>query len=50
MKPLPDYMKICFLTLFNAVNEMAFDILKEQGSDVVMNIKETVTYQFSYCM
>ncbi|KAH7569045.1 hypothetical protein JRO89_XS06G0093900 [Xanthoceras sorbifolium] len=31
MKQLPDYMKICFLALFNSVNEMAYNILKEQG-------------------
>ena len=35
MKQLPDYMKICFLVLYNTVNEMAYDILKEQGHDVV---------------
>ncbi|XWS63338.1 hypothetical protein CRYUN_Cryun06bG0086700 [Craigia yunnanensis] len=28
---LPDYMKLCFLVLYNSVNEMAYDILKEQG-------------------
>ncbi|KAK4858829.1 hypothetical protein QYF36_022669 [Acer negundo] len=28
MKELPNYMKICFLTLFNFVNEMAYNILK----------------------
>ncbi|KAL5774671.1 hypothetical protein ACOSP7_012228 [Xanthoceras sorbifolium] len=41
MKELPNYMKICFLTLFNFVNEMAYDILKEQGFDVVLNLKNT---------
>ncbi|XWS12766.1 hypothetical protein CRYUN_Cryun37aG0118500 [Craigia yunnanensis] len=38
-KQLPDYMKICFLALDNTVNEMAYDILKEQGHDVVLNLK-----------
>ncbi|KAL2547856.1 Tricyclene synthase [Forsythia ovata] len=28
---LPDYMKICFLALYNTVNNMAYDVLKEQG-------------------
>ncbi|KAL5839743.1 hypothetical protein ACOSQ4_012351 [Xanthoceras sorbifolium] len=41
MKELPNYMKICFLTLFNFVNEMAYDILKEQGFDVVLNLKNS---------
>ncbi|KAL5839731.1 hypothetical protein ACOSQ4_012339 [Xanthoceras sorbifolium] len=40
-KELPNYMKICFLTLFNFVNEMAYDILKEQGFDVVLNLKNS---------
>ncbi|KAK2987985.1 hypothetical protein RJ640_011248 [Escallonia rubra] len=28
---LPHYMKFCFLALYNTVNEMAYDTLKEQG-------------------
>ncbi|XVE49794.1 hypothetical protein DITRI_Ditri01bG0110300 [Diplodiscus trichospermus] len=32
---LPDYMKLCFLALYNSVNEMAYDILKEQGEVVL---------------
>ncbi|KAE8696025.1 (R)-limonene synthase 1 [Hibiscus syriacus] len=39
MKQLPDYMKICFFALYNTVNEMAYDILKEQGHDVVLDLK-----------
>ncbi|GMI68657.1 terpene synthase 02 [Hibiscus trionum] len=39
MEQLPDYMKICFLALYNTVNEMAYDILKDQGHDVVFNLK-----------
>nr|KJB69367.1 hypothetical protein B456_011G019600 [Gossypium raimondii] len=41
MKQLPDYMKICFLALYNTVNEMAYNILKEQGHDIVSNLKKT---------
>ncbi|KAK1556571.1 hypothetical protein Q3G72_007817 [Acer saccharum] len=36
-----DYMKICFLALYNFVNEMAYDILKVQNSDVLLNIKNS---------
>ncbi|KAL9297600.1 hypothetical protein ACSQ67_023496 [Phaseolus vulgaris] len=32
---LPDYMKICFLALYNTVNEFAYDALKEQGQDIL---------------
>ncbi|KAL5839742.1 hypothetical protein ACOSQ4_012350 [Xanthoceras sorbifolium] len=38
MKQLPDYMKICFLALFNSVNEMAYNIFKEQGLDVWLGL------------
>ncbi|KAL2524515.1 terpene synthase 02 [Abeliophyllum distichum] len=31
LQHLPDYMKICFLALYNTVNNMAYDVLKEQG-------------------
>uniref|UniRef100_A0A7N2MJ25 Terpene synthase metal-binding domain-containing protein n=1 Tax=Quercus lobata TaxID=97700 RepID=A0A7N2MJ25_QUELO len=35
MDGLPNYMKICFLALHNSVNEMAFDILKEQEFHII---------------
>nr|AID55338.1 terpene synthase [Actinidia arguta] len=35
MEHLPAYMKICFLALFNSINEMAYDTLKEQGVHVI---------------
>ncbi|KAL2547805.1 terpene synthase 02 [Forsythia ovata] len=31
LQHLPNYMKICFLALYNTVNNMAYDVLKEQG-------------------
>ncbi|XP_031132139.1 isoprene synthase, chloroplastic-like isoform X2 [Ipomoea triloba] len=31
VKDLPDYMKICFLALYNTVNELGDDTVKEQG-------------------
>ncbi|OMO83636.1 hypothetical protein COLO4_22400 [Corchorus olitorius] len=35
MELLPEYMKICFLALFNCIHETAFDILKEQGINTI---------------
>ncbi|KAF8408667.1 hypothetical protein HHK36_004730 [Tetracentron sinense] len=40
MEQLPDYMKICFLALYNSVNEMAYVVLIEQGSDIVSYLKK----------
>ncbi|XP_027092991.1 linalool synthase TPS2, chloroplastic-like [Coffea arabica] len=36
---LPDYMKICFLALFNFVNEMAYDALKE-GVNIIPYLRK----------
>ncbi|KAK9984748.1 hypothetical protein SO802_034273 [Lithocarpus litseifolius] len=35
LKDLPEYMKLCFLALYNTVNEMVYDTLKEQGVDIL---------------
>ncbi|MED6186733.1 hypothetical protein PIB30_069559, partial [Stylosanthes scabra] len=32
---LPDYMRICFLALYNTVNELAYDVLYNQGLDIL---------------
>ncbi|KAI7980749.1 hypothetical protein LOK49_Contig111G00009 [Camellia lanceoleosa] len=34
-KTLPDYMKLCFLTLYNTVNEMTYDTLKQHGVNII---------------
>ncbi|XP_077251450.1 alpha-terpineol synthase, chloroplastic-like [Tasmannia lanceolata] len=35
LEKLPDYMKICFIALFNTTNEMAYEILKDQGLETI---------------
>ncbi|KAF5198870.1 (-)-alpha-terpineol synthase [Thalictrum thalictroides] len=35
MDKLPYYMKICFLALYNMTNDMAYEVLKEQGCDIL---------------
>ena len=42
IEQLPNYMKICFLVLYNTVNENAFDTLKEQGFHNVSYLKNAV--------
>nr|QHU78619.1 ocimene synthase [Albizia julibrissin] len=32
---LPKYMKVCFLALYNTVNEMTYEALKEQGHNIL---------------
>ncbi|KAH0732026.1 hypothetical protein KY289_003214 [Solanum tuberosum] len=35
MDELPDYMKVCYLALFNTTTEIAYEVLKEQGINVM---------------
>ncbi|KAL6962446.1 lysase [Sarracenia purpurea var. burkii] len=35
LEQLPAYMKICFLALFNSINEMGYETLKKQGIIVI---------------
>ncbi|MCL7034546.1 hypothetical protein MKW94_015581 [Papaver nudicaule] len=39
MEHLPHYMKICFLALYNTVNEMAYEVLQKHGLDVIQYLK-----------
>ncbi|XP_022971751.1 terpene synthase 10-like [Cucurbita maxima] len=41
MDQLPDYMKICFFGLYNSINEMAFDALRDKGTNVIHDLKKT---------
>ncbi|OVA10095.1 Terpene synthase [Macleaya cordata] len=40
MEDLPDYMKICFLALYNTTNEMAYHILRKHGVDSLPYLKK----------
>ena len=44
MDQLPEYMKICFLALFNSSNEIAYDILKEKGYNIIPHLRKTVRF------
>ncbi|KAE9457780.1 hypothetical protein C3L33_10322, partial [Rhododendron williamsianum] len=37
---LPEYMKICYLAMFNFGNEIAYNVLRDHGLNVVSYIKE----------
>ncbi|KAK2976120.1 hypothetical protein RJ640_010655, partial [Escallonia rubra] len=39
MDQLLDYIKVCFLCLLNSINEMAYDVLKEQSSCSILYLK-----------
>ncbi|XP_058779975.1 probable terpene synthase 11 isoform X2 [Vicia villosa] len=39
MEQLPEYMKICYMALYNTTNEISYRILKEHGLNVVSYLK-----------
>lgn len=39
---LPGYMKVCYLVLFNTVADIAYNVLKEQGINVIPYLKKSV--------
>ncbi|ERN05590.1 hypothetical protein AMTR_s00007p00269150 [Amborella trichopoda] len=40
MENLPDYMKICYLALYNTTNMISYDILKEKGWNITNYLKD----------
>nr|G0Y7D2.1 RecName: Full=Alpha-thujene synthase, chloroplastic; AltName: Full=Terpene synthase 2; Short=LcTPS2; Flags: Precursor [Litsea cubeba]AEJ91555.1 alpha-thujene synthase [Litsea cubeba] len=43
MEQLPEYMKICYLALYNTTNDIAYEALKEEGLDVIPYLKKVWT-------
>ncbi|KDO45600.1 hypothetical protein CISIN_1g044511mg, partial [Citrus sinensis] len=37
VEQLPHYMKLCFHALRNSINEMTFDVLRDQGVDILIS-------------
>ena len=42
--PLPNYMKLCFITLHNTINDMAFKLLNDHEVNVIQYFKKMVTF------
>ncbi|GFP97352.1 geraniol synthase chloroplastic [Phtheirospermum japonicum] len=41
METLPEYMKICYMALYNTTNEICYKVLKENGWSVLPYLKST---------
>ncbi|KAG2667185.1 hypothetical protein I3760_15G100100 [Carya illinoinensis] len=50
IEQLPYYMQICFLSVYNTVNEMAFDTLKEKGCNIIWYMRKAVRPKLSYSL
>lgn len=42
MEELPEYMKICYMALYNTTNEIGYRVLKEHGKCVIPELRKTV--------
>ncbi|XP_020551712.1 terpene synthase 10-like [Sesamum indicum] len=38
---LPNYMQICYLALYNLINETAYDVLKQQGLVIIPHLRKS---------
>ncbi|KDP23154.1 hypothetical protein JCGZ_00353 [Jatropha curcas] len=47
LKDLPYYMKLSFLALYNTVNEMAYDTLKDNGEIIIPHLAKAAKSQVS---
>ncbi|XP_059661024.1 probable terpene synthase 11 [Cornus florida] len=41
MEHLPQYMKICYMALYNTTNDIGYRVLKEHGCSIVPHLKRT---------
>nr|WDY79046.1 geraniol synthase [Actinidia chinensis] len=41
MEQLPQYMKVCYMALFNTTNEIGYKVLKDHGWNVIPHLKRT---------
>ncbi|KAL0335049.1 UNVERIFIED_CONTAM: (R)-limonene synthase [Sesamum radiatum] len=44
---LPNYMQICYLALYNFINEMAYDVLKQQGLLIIPHLRKSALSQLT---
>ncbi|XP_077239890.1 putative terpene synthase 11 [Tasmannia lanceolata] len=41
MEQLPEYMKICYMALYNTINEISYKFLKEHGWNIIPHLRRT---------
>ena len=44
MEQLPEYMKICYMALYNTNNEIGYKILKRHRRNAIPHLKRTVIF------
>ncbi|KAK4401817.1 (-)-alpha-terpineol synthase [Sesamum angolense] len=48
IEKLPEYMQICYLAAYNVVNEMAYDVLTQQGFLAIPQLRKSMYAQHIY--
>lgn len=48
MEELPDCMQICYLTMFNSGNDLAYDVLKNLGLNILSGIKKVESFRICF--
>lgn len=43
---LPEYMQICFLLLYNEINQIGYDVLRDKGRNIIPYLKQVWTDLF----
>ncbi|KAG8368605.1 hypothetical protein BUALT_Bualt15G0062800 [Buddleja alternifolia] len=41
IEQLPNYMQVCYLALYNFINEMAYDVLQEKGLLIIPHLRKS---------
>lgn len=41
---LPEYMKICFLFLYNEINQIGYEVIRDKGLNVIPYLKQVVSF------
>ncbi|RZS27307.1 hypothetical protein BHM03_00060757 [Ensete ventricosum] len=49
MEDLPEYMKICYMALYNTTNEIGYRVLKEHGGCIIPELRKTVPLWVDLC-
>lgn len=45
---LPEYMQICFLFLYNEINQIGYDVLRDKGRNIIPYLKQVVSLSIHF--
>ena len=45
---IPEYMQICFLFLYNEINQIGYDVLRDKGRNIIPYLKQVVSFSIYF--